>query len=75
MRLSRIAAGLAGVSLLMSATIAQAAPAVRDASPVAEASNMGDGDNTWIWIGLAILVGIGLILILDDDDEEEPQSP
>ena len=73
MKLSGIAAGLAGASLLVTSSIAQAAPVARDASPAAESSWL-EGDNTLLWIGLALALGIGLLLILDDD-EEGPESP
>lgn len=69
--LRKIAASTAAAALAISSVAAQAAPAPRTASPVAEEEQLA---GSMLWIALAaIAIGVGIFLIVDDSDE--PASP
>ena len=68
----KLATGVAAAALAFSSIAAQAAPAERVASPVAEEEGLAGG---LLWpIIFAVAGGLFLILVLDDDNEE-PVSP
>lgn len=68
----KLAAGVAAATLAISSIAAQAAPADRAASPVAEEEALAGG---LLWpLIFAIAGGLFIVLVLDDSSEE-PVSP
>ena len=68
----KLATGVAAAALAFSSIAAQAAPAERVASPVAEEEALAGG---LLWpIIFAVAGGLFIILVLDDSDED-PVSP
>ena len=71
--LRNFAVGVAAAALAVSSVAAQAAPAPRTPSPVAEEEQLA-GSLLWLALG-AVALGVVIFLIVDDGDEELPTSP
>ena len=71
--LRNFAVGVAAAALAVSSVAAQAAPAPRTPSPVAEEEQLA---GSLLWLALAaVALGVVIFLVVDDGDEELPTSP
>lgn len=67
----KFAAGVAAATLAVSTVAAQAAPAPRAGSPVAEEEGLAGG----LLLPLLAVLAAGLVIFLVVDDSDEPVSP